>query len=61
MGKLQGRERLVHVIERCLRRWWKVGMGCRVGLSRSRDSAAKVTGGTEGPGPGRVPGEKDGN
>ena len=52
---------MVCVIERCLRRWWKVGMGWRVGLSRSRDSAAVVTGGAEGTEPGRVPGGNEGN
>ena len=36
-------------------------MGWRVGLSRSRDSAAVVTGGAEGTEPGRVPGGNEGN
>lgn len=61
MLTVQERERMIHGVERCLRRWWKVGMGCRVGLPRSRGNPAMVTGVEEETRPGRVQGENDGN
>lgn len=40
----QGKRKRMILAERCLRRWWTVGMGCRVGLPSSRDGPAVVPG-----------------